>query len=756
MDVFLPLKGFFNLKNFIKNSYDNMIKNNSLSKEYLIFAVIIVGFTLVTTGLLSYVSFKKNVKENSRILQKEAKNLEVIISESFDYTNQINSHIGQQIAQRGAADLKFILNLFSDASKIKHRNSDLFSWSSFDWVDNKNYQKVNSKLGIRKNPPDMSARQYTTLSPQNPGTLQVSFPTIGNPSGAWVIPAGTGIIDKNQKYLGAIVVGFDIAELTSKVSQKINQKVSFIVLDQDLRIILKSADVDLARDSDFFQNNFNKKIFSEKEGVLTKKITIGQIDFSYHKSFIKYPYIALTGFDRSFLDKQFVALILPRIIEFVCLAAFFLLVLYLFKTKILTLLEVEKLLRKSLEKANAAKDQILFSISHDIKNYIFGIGGLGKIILESKDKSEKLKNEDLKIVETICDQAEELRYFVEDLLDLSQVETGTFALKNLKEADVKALIGAVLMINRKLISDHKAIIKTNIESNLPKFTCDPRRVKQILANLITNAVKYNKPQGEVLVTAKHLQKTNQLYIEIADQGFGMDEEEIKKYFSGHGGAIDKSEVAKFKEIDSHGIGMPIVFGLVELHHGKIEAESQKGVGTKIKLYFDLSGFGQKNNEQIFSQERSTFFNSATAPQNNDVSLKVPQKSNAKNKSILLVEDNPVNIKIAYKALEGKGYRVMHAENGLEALEIIDQENFDLILMDGEMPVMNGYEAARKIREGKVFKNFKNYKTIPIVAFMSCCDEQTLKKALDSGMNDYVEKSISRTKLFEMVEKYCGS
>ena len=118
-----------------------------------------------------------------------------------------------------------------------------------------------------------------------------------------------------------------------------------------------------------------------------------------------------------------------------------------------------------------------------------------------------------------------------------------------------------------------------------------------------------------------------------------------------------------------------------------------------------------------------------------------------------VEDNPVNIKIISRLLGSEGYQVTHAENGKDDLEILDQKHFDLILMDGEMSIMDGYTATKIIREGAVFKNFKNYKTIPIIALMSSSDEKTIKKALNSGMNDCMEKSVSKTKLLDMIEGY---
>lgn len=132
-----------------------------------------------------------------------------------------------------------------------------------------------------------------------------------------------------------------------------------------------------------------------------------------------------------------------------------------------------------------------------------------------------------------------------------------------------------------------------------------------------------------------------------------------------------------------------------------------------------------------------------------------QKIEPKNKSILLVEDNPANIKITTRVLRDIGYKTRHAENGKDALAILDEEDFDLILMDGEMPIMNGYDTASTIREGKVFKRFKNYKKIPIVALMSSSDDKTIGRALDSGMSDHLEKSTSKTKLNSIINKWLG-
>ena len=705
-----------------------------LSKDYSIFAIITVLAAMLLVGVFTYLSFKENSIENSRNLQKAAKNIDVTISETFDYTNQISSHIGLQIVQNGATDLKFILNLFNESDKIKHRNTGLFSWSSFDWVDANNFQVVNSKLGIRKKPPNMSSRQYAIMAPKNPWTLQLSFPALGNPSKIWVIPAGTGVADREGKYLGLISVGFDIKEFEARIAQRLNEAASFIVIDRNLKVILYSPEVNLGRDSDFFEKNYDAKIFTDNEGILGKGIEVDNVNFDHYVKISKYPYIVLTGFNKDFIHKQFTTLVLPRILEMVLVTMFLLMILYLFAVRF-SLLKQEKLLISSLEKTNKAKDKMMFSIAHDIKNKIFGIHGLSKLILDKKSRAEIAQDEDLQVIETISDQSEEMMYFVKDLLDDNLVEDGGFELGKIEKCQIKSLIRGVILMNGKLALKNYVELKTEIADEIPELACDPRRMKQILTNLVSNAIKYSHSESQVVIATKYLSESDEICIEIYDQGYGMDKDALEKYLNGLGAQIDKSEIAKEKELESHGIGMSIVLRLVELHQGRIEVESAKKIGTKVRLYFAPRKLKIEQDENLTSNISKAKVNENKA------------------KSILLVEDNPINIKITTKVLESGGYKVSHADNGKEALKILDQEYFDLILMDGEMPIMNGYEATAAIREGSAFKNFTRNKTIPIVALMSSSDPKTIARAKESGMNDHVEKAISKTRLLSVVEKY---
>ncbi len=711
-----------------------LVMLESKSKEYIShnkdhsrFVIVLISAVSVATLLFVCLSYVQYTKDNQRILKKEANNIQNIIFEVLDNYNRINIYIGKRIAERGAKDLKFILHLFREDNKINNVNLSLLSWAPFDWVDTKNLQIINDKIGIRRHPPDMSTRKYTLFSSKKPWQLIVSPPVFGNPSGAWVIPTGTGITDKKGKFLGTIAVGFNVHEFQSAIQRRLNNTdVSFVVLDQDFNIIFQSTDNRLTYNDNFYQRNRANIKFKERSGILENQILVGNIKYSSYYKMDKYPYVILTGFDKDFLAKGFINIVMPYILEFIIATIFF--ILYFFKVKIGYLLDNEKKLTSSLYLANFAKVNLIRAASHDLKNYIFGISGLTKLLLERKN----IGDENLEIIKSINEQSDELGYFVEDLLDTNQNETGIFSLGRIEKCDIHKLIERMILLNKSLAIKHRIEIVADIGNNMPKLRCDVRRMKQILTNLITNAIKYSLSNTIVTIKARYLRDKKQIYIEIKDQGIGMSEEEITMALSGHGEKIDKSELNK--DIDSRGIGMPIVKNLVELHNGKLEIESAKKKGSVIKLYFNVADEELKTKEQAENSE-------------------VNKRLATEGKYILLVDDNAVNIKIISVILQRAGCKIKHAENGADAISMLDKKNFNLILMDGEMPVMNGYEAAKKIRAGKCFKNFKNHKDIPIIAITGNSDHETIAKVQDCEMNGHLSKSSSAKEILDVVEEF---
>ncbi len=754
----------------------------SLTKDFIwIYRLSMVGILIFGGLFLKFAVDQEQEKIEEKIFIT-AEQIEKSITYNVDYLKYQLYYATQQIKETKASEDKRKMEkvLFSFVNNINNQVDISIAWNAFSWVNKQNYLSVDGAVGIIKKPIDLSKRDYLQTTSKVPNKLVFGKPVTGSISERLIIPVGMGVFSEDGLYLGTLVFGLDIERILSKIKKLVGDKSFSFVVMQDRNIAFASDN------------------FSEEEGSFAKKITTNIQDtwqsfgegkiinsqnifskksgFVYLQDIKNSPLKVLVFYDQDKSYQQLLNIFLKHAV-FVLLVVFICAVLFkviferivnpvtklsqfalriskkdfsfttdrpsskelanLFDT-LNSVKEVavrEEILLKRLEmtnaklsKANEAKAEFLAKSSHDIKNYIFGILGLSRIILDGKNNPEILQSEELQMVETIADQSEELMHFVEDLLDTNQIESGEFSLEKMQLCDINILISRIILLNKSLATRHHVLVKTDLESDVPKLRCDIRRMKQILVNLISNAIKYSPPKSVVMITAKYLKQEKKVYIEVLDEGIGMTESEVKILLAGRGKSIDKSNL---ENIDSYGIGMPIVLRLVKLHHGKIEIESVKGDGTKVKLYF--GDFENAEAQDLLNQDDA-----------DEVSIR-------KNKSILMVEDNPVNIKITTKILRKAGYETYYVENGKEALKILDEKHFDLILMDGEMPVMNGYQATAKIREGKSFENFKNYKTIPIIALMSSSDSQAIKRAKDSGMNYHLEKSTSRTKLIDVVD-----
>jgi signal transduction histidine kinase len=264
-------------------------------------------------------------------------------------------------------------------------------------------------------------------------------------------------------------------------------------------------------------------------------------------------------------------------------------------------------------------NQILLPhITHDLRNYINGIFGLANIIADNinsyQAKQTKIGaklDDNLKeaseLANMLAPYTNEAFHYLEDMLDTAQAETGKFSLGKIEDCDLSKLIKRLLIFNKGFIRDHRITIETNIEDNLPKLPCDIFRLKQILTNLITNAVKYSKKGNKVNISVRYLNAEDKkilvttssafslpnyndenkgiICIEIADHGIGMTEEEISMALNGNGKNIDKLDLNK--PIDSYGFGIIIVKQLIDLMKGVMEIGSKKGDGTKVRLWFGL-------------------------------------------------------------------------------------------------------------------------------------------------------------------------
>ena len=360
--------------------------------------------------------------------------------------------------------------------------------------------------------------------------------------------------------------------------------------------------------------------------------------------------------------------------------------------------------------ANKAKTDFLNSMSHDIRTPMNAIIGYTSLALKHIDNKDLIYS----YLNKINDSSEHLLNLINDILDMSRIESGNVNL-NLDSCNLDDVITSVYTIVSNGAENKKINLTINSNYTNKYVICDKVRLSQVLVNILSNAVKYTDKYGKVTFD---ITEDNSIYTFIVeDNGIGMDEKFVKTIFE----PFTREKNGQTNLIQGSGLGMSIAKSIVEKMNGTIKCQSKKGEGTRISVTVPLvkANLNLKNEAALNNLETSL-----------------------KGVNILLVEDNPLNQEITKTILEDEKANVIIANNGFECLELIKNKNLDIVLMDIQMPGMDGYEATRMIRE----LDDPYFKNVLIVAMSANAFTDDNKKAMDVGMNGYVTKPIKLDKL----------
>ncbi len=377
-------------------------------------------------------------------------------------------------------------------------------------------------------------------------------------------------------------------------------------------------------------------------------------------------------------------------------------------------LENEKI---KAEEASKAKEAFLANMSHEIRTPLNAIIGF----LRELEKQE-LSNLQKKYIENSSIASKHLLAIINNILDISKIEAGEMSINDEAFIIENSIKNVVTVLQPK--AEQKSIdLIINYDSKISKvLKGDPLRIEQILFNLIGNSLKFTQ-KGEISVNCNLISEeinSEEICISIYDTGIGMDKKFIDTIFKKFS-QEDKKITRKF---GGTGLGMAITKELVNLMNGRIEVESEKNIGTKIYIYLTFEKGNQENINTALSDKELTNIDGAR---------------------ILLVEDNDLNRMVAQNSLQYFNCKVVEAENGLEAVEILKTNEFDIILMDIQMPEMDGIEAT------KIIRNKLNIKT-PIIALTANAFKTEIEKCRKAGMDDYVTKPFDETILLETIAK----
>lgn len=374
------------------------------------------------------------------------------------------------------------------------------------------------------------------------------------------------------------------------------------------------------------------------------------------------------------------------------------------------------------ETANRAKSTFLANMSHEIRTPLNSIVGFTNLLLETEISARQRD-----FLQKISFSSQTLLGLINDILDFSKIEAGKLDIDHVN-FDLNSIMDHLLSMFAEISA--KKGIKLSISSydNVPSLLVgDPLRLSQVLINLTNNAIKFtDSGEVEIIVALRKLDpKTAGLLFTVRDTGIGIAEESIKKIFD----TFTQADESMTRRFGGTGLGLSICKRLIEMMGGEIWVESTLGKGSTFYFSADF-----KYHSGSEGDIRETF--------------KQPESiTNLKGARLLLVEDNIINQEVAREILEGAGLIVEIANNGREAVEAVDSHDYDAVLMDLQMPVMNGYEATRLIRS-----NTRHGK-LPVIAMTAHAIEGTSEECIAAGMNDYIVKPINKEYLLSVLSRY---
>lgn len=388
--------------------------------------------------------------------------------------------------------------------------------------------------------------------------------------------------------------------------------------------------------------------------------------------------------------------------------------------------EVERALIEALvvaEEANTVKNNFLANMSHEIRTPLNGIIGLTELSLDSNIDEVQKSN-----LRTISRSATTLKLIVDDILDIAKIESGKLELSS-EPFSVKDLLLDIVATFSIPAKKKDLTVKYWVLPDVPSSVVgDARYVRQVLTNLVSNAVKFTH-LGGVSIFAEALTENDsemEIWFTVTDTGIGISEESQETIFD----RFVQNDSSNTRAYGGTGLGLSISKELVAKMGGELWVESKEGKGSIFKFYVKTKAF--KSEKHPLTSEKAKVKMS---------------KSNAQAR-ILLVEDNATNQEVALKMLASKGMSVTCVENGQEAVEEFIAHDFDLILMDLQMPVMDGYEAARQIRAIDCPKA-----NIPIIALTAAAMVGEREKCMEAGMNEYLTKPVNYKELIDTVNYF---
>ena len=531
-----------------------------------------------------------------------------------------------------------------------------------------------------------------------------------------------GPYELNQGGLGSLL--FEPIYITDKSGEK--SFWGFSILELDWNRFLEELELDKLTDASYCYQMW------KKDGNSGKKTIIAQGGDAIHKGAVqiscKVPndtwYFEIIPHTGWVTVKQQALVFLVAVSIAVLATAICYLMLHRKQREKLYTEEIRKSAEKA-RKANEAKTRFLFNMSHDIRtpmNAIVGFSGLLEKSLHDEKKS-------LGYIKKIRVSSDILLTIINQVLEMARIESGKITL-NPESVNIREMVEAMNTVFESSLTKKSLEYQCSLNVVHDQILCDKTKMEEIILNVVSNSIKYTNPHGKITVSIDELdsedEKNANYKVVVEDNGIGMSQDYLPHIFE----EFSREHTSTETRVAGTGLGLPIVKSLVDRMGGTIEVESEEGKGTRFIMKFS---FPVSLENQVREKEKQNI---------PDITEKL------EGKRILLAEDNELNAEIAETVLEETGIKVKHVEDGIQCIEELKkmpEKYYDVILMDVQMPNMDGYTATQRIRDLD-----DSRAEIPIIAMTANAYDEDRRKAQEAGMDGFLAKPLDVDEMMRLL------